>query len=120
MENDFITNVIFCIIMLGGAGVMIAYFAKMVFNRNKYKYNGPRPYSFVRFKFENVDEEHKSYYTHFELEKNQRLIFISEIANMPGHCIITKTTRNRDESESVRTYTGYHTSDFVELTDEEV
>jgi hypothetical protein len=104
-----------CIIAMYAIGECVRGFFK-----KPEKMSSPRPYSFVRFKFENVAEEDKSYYTHFQLEKNQILLFISEIANMPGHCIVTKLTSNKDESDSVRTYTGYHTSDFVELTDEEV
>lgn len=103
------------IFLLGLTEIILA-----LWKPNKNNYNGPRPYSFVRFKFETMNEEIQSYYSHFQLEKNQTLIFISEIANMPGHCIVTKITRNKDSSESVRTYTGYHTSDFVELTDEEI
>lgn len=113
--NDILINGVIGLILFGGLLAMIT-----LWKPKKKKVDGPRPYSFVRFKFEDVYEGNLSFYTHFQLEKNQRLIFISEIANMPGHCIITKTTRNKDGSESVRTYTGYHTSDFVELTDEEV
>lgn len=80
----------------------------------------PRSYSFVRFKFETTDEETHKYFSHFNLRQYQKLIFVSEIANMGGHCIVMKTTQNDDFSESVETYVGYHTSDFVELTDEEL
>jgi len=111
---------IFCDALILSLIVIALYTTMTCFTKREMKTPNPRPYSFVRFKFENVAEEDKSYYTHFQLEKNQILLFISEIANMPGHCIVTKLTSNKDESDSVRTYTGYHTSDFVELTDEEV
>jgi hypothetical protein len=116
MENDFFTNLMLFIVVVFGAAFMIRH----VFRNSQADTNKPRPYSFVRFRFENIDDEDKIHYAHFQLEKNQRLIFINEIPNMSGHCILTKTTRNKDDSESVKTYVGYHTSDFVELTAEEV
>lgn len=55
---------------------------------------------------------------HSELEKRGGkwkaiFIFLGEIPNMPGHCVVIG-------KNSGGTYIGYHTSDFRELTDKEV
>lgn len=78
----------------------------------------PRPYAFVRFKFEKFDAEDHHYFTHFNLDSNQRLIFVAEIPNMLGHGIFWKTTRDKQDREHVETYIGYHITDFEELNDD--
>ena len=40
-------------------------------------------------------------------------LYLSEIVNMKQHCIVVRMSDNS-------THTGYHTFDFVELTDEEI
>ena len=45
--------------------------------------------------------------------KDQPLIFLGEIPNMPGHCIVVGV-------KSGRIYSGYHTENFVELSADEV
>jgi hypothetical protein len=39
-------------------------------------------------------------------------VFFGEIPNMPGHCVVA-------DHRSGQIYVGYHTDDFVELTEEE-
>ena len=41
------------------------------------------------------------------------LVFLGEIPNMPGHCVVVGV-------KSGRTYAGYHTENFVELSADEV
>lgn len=47
-----------------------------------------------------------------KIKKEQSLVFLGEIQNMPGHCIIVLP--------SGKIIWGYHTDDFIELTEEEV
>jgi len=42
----------------------------------------------------------------------QVFVFFGEIPNMPGHCIVSGHTDGR-------VYSGYHTSNFVQIPDEE-
>jgi hypothetical protein len=39
-------------------------------------------------------------------------VFIGEIPNMPGHCVVA-------DSQSGQLYSGYHTDHFVELSKDE-
>ena len=39
-------------------------------------------------------------------------IFLGEIANMPGHCVVA-------DHSSGKLYSGYHTENFVEFTPDE-
>lgn len=81
----------------------------------------PRPLSLVKFDFSKVSIEDKvSYYSHFDTKGDERLMFVGEIPNMPGHCVIHLMRRLTDNSEYIKTYVGYHTSDFIELTDDEL
>jgi hypothetical protein len=40
-------------------------------------------------------------------------LFLGEIANMGGHCVVA-------DAKTGRLYVGYHTENFVELSDDEV
>jgi len=44
---------------------------------------------------------------------NSRLLFMGEIPNMEEHCVIF-------DIDTQKTYIGYHTDNFVELTEDEV
>ncbi len=44
--------------------------------------------------------------------RSRSYIFLGEIPNMRGHCVVA-------EQDSGRIYAGYHTEQFVELTEEE-
>lgn len=80
----------------------------------------PRPYSLVKFDWDNCPESVKPHRMMFELQQRESLIFVSEIPNSLGHCIVWKISRNPDSSESVTTYVGFHTDEFVELIEDEV
>ncbi len=43
--------------------------------------------------------------------RNQIFIFIGEIPNMPGHCVVV-------DKSSGRTHAGYHTENFKEIPEE--
>lgn len=64
----------------------------------------PRPYSLVRFDDSNLPEEYRG---HYPFSYKHRYIFIAEIPNMLGHCIVM--------DDDGRMYVGYHTENFVEL-----
>ena len=44
---------------------------------------------------------------------NIKYVFLGEIINMPGHCVVA------DYNDGM-IFSGYHTDDFVELTESEV
>ena len=73
----------------------------------------PRQYSFVRF---DVSNQPKDYRDHFKkgrlvFSPRHRYIFMGEIPNMPGHCVVA--------DDNGKMYTGYHIENFIELTDDE-
>lgn len=70
----------------------------------------PRPLSFVRFSSSNTPTAINSQYP-FRAEASY--IFLGEIPNMPGHCVVA-------EHESGRIYSGYHTENFTEIPEDEV
>jgi hypothetical protein len=49
---------------------------------------------------------------YYEIFNDDIYIFLGEIPNMPGHCVLL---RNNDG----KLFSGYHTENFIELTDEE-
>jgi len=72
------------------------------FNRTKM-----RQYSLVRFDDSSLPKEYRGMYP---FSSKHRYIFLGEIPNMPGHCIVM--------DEDGKMYPGYHTSNFTELSDE--
>ena len=72
--------------------------------------NKPRNMSLVRFTYGDIPIQDRDDYPFIE---GENCIFLGEIVNMPGHCVVTCI---RDG----KTYSGYHTFDFIELTEEEV
>jgi hypothetical protein len=71
----------------------------------------PRQYAFVKFDMEGYDPEIQGMYQ-YPFKLNKRYTFLGEIPNMPGHCIVM-------DSDG-KTFTGFHTENFVELTFDEV
>ena len=69
----------------------------------------PRRMALVKFDFDNL---HKKYHSDYPFNKNQRLIFMGEIPNMPGHCVLM-------DAVTTKLYSGYHTENFKELMDDE-
>jgi hypothetical protein len=48
----------------------------------------------------------------YPFKKGVAYIFLGEIPNMPGHCVIA-------EKMSGKIHAGYHTESFIELTSDE-
>ena len=75
----------------------------------KKKIKMPRKMSLVKFDFDDVPTDyHKSY----PFTKGGAYLFLGEIVNMPGHCVLVC-------SKTGQTFVGYHTDNFIELTEEE-
>ena len=70
----------------------------------------PRKLSLVKFAPENMTPEMKAKYP---FKEGQVYIFIGEVVNMPGHCVIA-------EHPSGTIFSGYHTENFIELDKDEV
>jgi hypothetical protein len=70
----------------------------------------PRNLSWVKLK--KMEEE---YYVHYKkkLGKDRFLLFLGEIVNQPGHCVLFDPDKNKH-------HIGYHTDNFVEMSVEEI
>jgi len=69
----------------------------------------PRKLSLVKFDFDSVD---KKYHEQYPFLPSSHYIFLGEIPNMAEHCVIGK-------KDGTITW-GWHTNNFVELSEEEV
>jgi hypothetical protein len=69
----------------------------------------PRQYSLVRFRFDLVPAEYRARYP-FTAEGVY--IFFGEIPNMTGHCVVA-------DHRTGTIYSGYHTENFSELSEDE-
>ena len=69
----------------------------------------PRPLSLVRFEASGLPTATAAEYP---FRRDLSYIFLGEIPNMPGHCVVA-------EHQSGRLYAGYHTDHFIELLDDE-
>lgn len=67
----------------------------------------PRQYSLVKLDPDNPVARNDS------LELGVMYVFLGEIPNMVGHCVVIN-------HKTCQIYTGFHTEDFIELTDDEV
>ena len=67
----------------------------------------PRQYSLVKFTCE------KDHWHFYPFTSNGVYIFLGEIPNMPGHCVVV-------EHKSGRIYSGYHTDRFKEIDEDEI
>ena len=74
------------------------------------KWKEPRQYSIVKFDFERLP---KSFRNKYPFKPNKLYVYFGEIANMPGHCIVADHKTGRISS-------GYHTENFIELSEDEV
>ena len=71
-----------------------------------------RPYTLCKFNPTNLSPKEIKLYE-YDFKVGQVVLFVSEIANMPGHCVIV-------DIEDEKIYVNYHTSDFTELNEEEI
>ena len=69
----------------------------------------PRRLSLVRFEAPWLSPKQRRAYP---FKKDGPYLFMGEVANMPGHCVVIDWKENRS-------YVGYHTENFVELTEDE-
>ncbi len=70
----------------------------------------PRPLSLVRFVFEGIPDE---FVDKYPFDENRTYVFLGEIPNMPGHCVVA-------DHRSGKVFSGYHTEGFSELPEDEV
>jgi hypothetical protein len=68
-----------------------------------------RQRSIVKFDFDSLPEE---YHNKFPFKKESVYIFFGEIPNMPGHCVVC-------DFKTGEMFCGYHTGQFIELSEEE-
>jgi hypothetical protein len=65
----------------------------------------PRPLSLVRFRFEACPVE---FHSKYPFTQQRVYLFLGEIANMPGHCVVC-------DHPFGQIYSGFHTENFVEV-----
>jgi len=69
----------------------------------------PRKLSLVKFDFSRLPRGSRRKYP---FRAGTAYVFFGEIPNMPGHSVVA-------DHRSGQIYSGYHTNNFVELTEEE-
>ena len=69
----------------------------------------PRQYSLIKFSYDGLDKDYHKYYP---FGSKSKYIYLGEIPNMLGHCIVACYATGR-------LYSGYHIQDFVEIDDDE-
>ena len=71
-----------------------------------------KQYSLVKFDYDNIKKEFHEYYKDV-FKYNAHYIFLGDIPNMEDHCIVIGVENKNIEI-------GYHTENFIELTEDEV
>ncbi len=71
---------------------------------------GLKKLSLVRFDFDSIGRKYRARYP---FKEGRSYVFIGEIVNMPGHCVVA-------DHKTGKIYSGYHTENFVELSEDEV
>jgi hypothetical protein len=70
----------------------------------------PRQYSLVRVVFDKIPVE---YHAKYPFTADGVYVFFGEIANMRGHCVVA-------DHRTGQIYSGYHTENFEEITEDDV
>jgi hypothetical protein len=70
----------------------------------------PRPLSLVKFNFDTMPVE---YHSTYPFQAGAVYVFLGELVNMRGHCVVA-------DHKTGQIYSGYHTDNFVELSEDEV
>ena len=70
----------------------------------------PRPLSLVTFDFDALPA---GYHAKYPFKAGRTYVFLGELVNMPGHCVVA-------EHPLGRIHSGYHTENFRELPEEKV
>ena len=76
----------------------------------KKKWKEPRQYSIVKFDFETLP---KSFHNKYPFKRDKLYVYFGEIANMAGHCVVA-------DYKTGKIFSGYHTENFIELSEDEV
>jgi hypothetical protein len=69
----------------------------------------PRSLSLVRFRFETMPNEYHAKYPFID---GRTYVFLGEIPNMLGHCVVA-------DHQTGQIFSGYHTENFIELSEDE-
>jgi len=69
----------------------------------------PRKLSLVRFDAASLP---RGFLRRYPFRTARAYVFLGEIPNMPGHCVVV-------DHRTGRVYSGYHTEHFIELTKDE-
>lgn len=86
----------------------IAEVVRFWFENYRFNLERPKPRMFSLVKaVENFQEEDPSY----PFQRDEHLVYLGEIPNMPGHCVVAKFNRPKLGEIIV----GYHTDNFKEL-----
>ena len=73
----------------------------------------PRPLSLVKITEDLKEWLFKNDKADSPLLAEENFVFLGEIPNMPTHCVVVAV-------KSGKTLIGYHTDNFIELSDDEV
>jgi hypothetical protein len=66
----------------------------------------PRRLSLVKFDVAGIP---RGFRRKYPFRRNATYVFLGEIPNMPGHCVVA-------DFRSGKFYSGYHTNNFVEIS----
>ncbi len=69
-----------------------------------------KQYTLVKFDYKALLLKYHKFYP---FKENEHFVFLGEIVQMPGHCIVISMSDGK-------IYTGYHTENFIECTEDEV
>ena len=69
----------------------------------------PRQNALVKFNFAALPKE---YWAQYPFVENAVYVYLGEIPNMPGHCVV-------GEHPCGKIFSGYHTENFKELEEDE-
>ena len=77
---------------------------------SKRKWKMPRKMSLVKFDFSDLEERYVVQYK--KTFDEECYVFMGEIVNMRGHCVVVS-------HRTGKVISGYHTDNFIELTEDE-
>jgi len=66
--------------------------------------------SLAKFDFSGLDTK---YHSQYPFSREDRFVYLGDIPQMPFHCIVARVSDGR-------VFSGFHTENFIPLTEEEV
>lgn len=69
-----------------------------------------KPNTIVKFNYDGLPEE---YHNKYPFNSDDIYVYLGDIKQMPEHCIVV-------DLKTGKIYCGYHTENFIELTEDEV